>query len=209
MASRLNHPVIFALLALSWLGVVGLGIKTLTNYETGAGDPGAAPKNWPSQSRIQPSDDLATLVMVAHPQCPCTRASIDELAQAMARVQGKARAYVLFLKPKDAAKDWEKTALWHAAAAIPGVTVLTDPEGRETNLFNLKTSGHTLLFNKGRLLFSGGITASRGHSGDNAGESAIVSLLNGGGSVRNQTLVFGCSLLDPGKLRVATACSKN
>jgi hypothetical protein len=55
------------------------------------------------------------------------------------------------------------------------------------------------------LLFSGGITAARGHAGDNAGRSELVSLLNGGpvapaatlnrgGSARDATSVFGCPL---------------
>ena len=32
----------------------------------------------------------------------------------------------------------------------------------------------------GKLTFQGGITAGRGHQGDNAGETAVVSLLRGG-----------------------------
>jgi hypothetical protein len=46
----------------------------------------------------------------------------------------------------------------------------------------------------GRLLFSGGITAARGHSGDNAGREAIVALLAGAPTDRTQTPVFGCKL---------------
>ena len=208
MPSRLKNQVTTALLAFLWLGLVGFGIRILVSYETAPGQPGITPKEWPRESQIPRANDLATLIMVAHPQCPCTRASLDELAQAMAVVNGKASACVLFLKPKNSPNEWEKTDLWSAAAAIPGVTVLADIDGREAALFHVETSGHTLLYDKeGRLLFSGGITASRGHSGDNAGESAIVSLLTGSGSGRNRTLVFGCSLLDPSKQRLATACS--
>jgi len=58
------------------------------------------------------------------------------------------------------------------------VTIVTDADGAEANRFGAETSGHTLLFDFGRrLLFSGGITDSRGHTGDNAGESAIVALI--------------------------------
>jgi hypothetical protein len=46
----------------------------------------------------------------------------------------------------------------------------------------------------GRLLFSGGITGSRGHAGDNAGRTAILALLHREASGRNDTFVFGCSL---------------
>jgi hypothetical protein len=47
---------------------------------------------------------------------------------------------------------------------------------------------------EGNLLFSGGITAARGHEGDNAGRSAIISCLTKSEAERNQTPVFGCSL---------------
>ena len=57
------------------------------------------------------------------------------------------------------------------------------------------TSGQTLLFDRdGDLIFSGGITGGRGHSGDNAGRDAIVSLVESGESTLDETPVFGCSL---------------
>jgi hypothetical protein len=118
----------------------------------------------------------------------------------MAHVQGKVRAYVLFYSPRDSRADWQNTDLRRTAAQIPGVTVLSDIDGAEAERLGAETSGHTFLFDpSGRLLFNGGITASRGHSGDNAGESAIVSLINDDTSKRSQTFVFGCSLKDPAR----------
>ncbi len=139
--------------------------------------------------------------MLAHPKCPCTRASIGELAQIVAETQGKLTAYVLFTKPQGAGADWDDTELRRSAAAIPGVTVVTDADGSEARRFGAETSGHTLLFDPdGALLFSGGITASRGHAGRNAGESAIIAAVNGGRSDSAGTPVFGCSLIrQPGE----------
>jgi hypothetical protein len=134
--------------------------------------------------------------MLAHPHCPCTRASIGELAQIMADTQGKLNAFVLFIKPTGAGTDWDDTELRRSAAAIPGVTVSTDADGAEAARFGAKTSGHTLLFDgTGALLFSGGITASRGHAGRNSGESAIIAVVNGKRADRARTPVFGCSLI--------------
>jgi hypothetical protein len=122
---------------------------------------------------------------------------MDELAQVIARIQNKARVYVLFYTPSGSGLDWKNTDLRRTAEKIPGVTVLSDADGVEAQRFGAETSGHTFLFDRtGRLLFSGGITASRGHSGDNAGESSIVSLINNGTSGRANTLVFGCLLKD-------------
>jgi hypothetical protein len=194
--SQAKTTLATVLFLVGWIVAVCLGSRTLLNYESRPGRIGTVPQNWPG-SRIQRAHHRATLVMLAHPHCPCTRASVGELAQIMAQAEDRIAAYVLFLKPEGSSSDWEKTDLWRSAAAIPGVTVLPDVDGAEARRFGVETSGHTVLFdNEGRLLFSGGITGSRGHSGDNAGRSAIVSLLRNHRADRAQSSVFGCSLLD-------------
>jgi hypothetical protein len=113
----------------------------------------------------------------------------------MAQAQGRVTAYVLFLKPTGSSTDWEKTDLWQSAVRIPGVNVVVDDNGIEARRFHAVTSGQTALYDiDGHLLFSGGITSARGHSGDNAGRSAIVSLLNTADADRKETAVFGCPL---------------
>lgn len=169
------------------------------NYESAPGGVGIVPSNWPAESSVRLSTSGKTLIMLAHPHCPCTRASVGELAKVMAQIQGKVRAYVLFLKPQNSDNSWDNTELRRSAAEIPGVTVLSDIDGVEARHFGAETSGHTLLFDHaGRLLFSGGITEARGHAGGNAGESAIISLVNTHTSDRAKTLVFGCSLMERG-----------
>jgi hypothetical protein len=56
------------------------------------------------------------------------------------------------------------------------------------------------------LLFSGGITASRGHAGGNAGESAIVALVNHQTPAQTETLVFGCALANRGPTEPTALC---
>ncbi|MGH8048848.1 MAG: RedB protein [Chthoniobacterales bacterium] len=186
-------------LALLWLAAVGCGTGILLVYDYTPGEAeGGIPKSWAASSRIPHSANLPTLIMFAHPQCPCTRASIGELAVLMAQCQGKVNAYVAFFQPKGSGADWTHTDLWRSAAAIPGVTVLADEDGREAADFEATTSGHVVLYDAGgRLLFSGGITESRGHSGDNEGRSAIVEVLKHGGPSGHTTPTFGCSLLNP------------
>ncbi len=177
-----------------WALVTGVGLHFLWKYANAPGPTVTVPSNWPSESHVRPATDRATLVMLAHPHCPCTRASIGELARLMAQAQGRVTAYVLFVKPAHSAENWEKTDLWQSAASIPGVNVIVD-DGTEALRFHAVTSGQTALYDvAGHLLFSGGITASRGHSGDNAGRSAIVSLLNTGEADQTETAVFGCPL---------------
>jgi hypothetical protein len=178
-------------------GSIHLYCWILWGYENRPGVSAEAPLLWPAESRIQRATDRATLVMLAHPHCPCTRASIGELASLMAHSQGRLNAYVLFLKPEGFTEEWEKTDLWESAVMIPGVTAMIDDGGAEARRFHAATSGQTILYGAdGRLLFTGGITGSRGHAGDNAGRSSIVSLVNAGTAERTETFVFGCPLFD-------------
>lgn len=181
-----------------WLTLTAIGLWFLWGYENAPGEAGNPPQQWPSVSRIQLGRSNPTLVMLAHPRCPCTRASIGELARVMAHGQGRLSAYVLFIKPAGFDKDWEHSDLWESAAGIPGVNVVSDPDGLEARLFNAATSGQTVLYNTGgQLIFSGGITGARGHHGDNAGQSAIIAIVNATVPERNQTAVFGCPLFNP------------
>jgi hypothetical protein len=141
--------------------------------------------------------------MIVHPHCPCSRASVGELARIMAVCQGWAAARVLFVKPAGFEPDWVRTDLWDSAAAIPGVEVVRDDDGRMARGFGAKTSGDTLLFDaKGELLFHGGITEARGHWGDSSGQAAIIALVGAQKSPADErtasvdTLVFGCPLFD-------------
>jgi hypothetical protein len=187
-----------------WLLTVGVGLGMLWDYSISPGVAGTPPDRWPEGSSIRPRGDGFTLVVVAHPHCPCSRATIGELAAVMARANGPVTAYVLFVQPAGFAEEWVKTDLWRSAAAIPGVTAIRDERGDEARRFGAETSGQTLLYDRsGLLLFSGGITAARGHYGDNAGMSAVASLIGSGKSERTGASVFGCPLFDP-----SSRCSK-
>jgi hypothetical protein len=192
---------LWAVIGVLWLVVVGGGMVVLRNYENTAGVAGDPPPNWPVQSRIPRTAGLPTIVVMGHPKCPCTRATIGELAVVMTRLHNRAAAVVVFVRPRGTPDGWDDTDLRHSAAEIPGVTVMTDLDEVEVDRFNAEVSGQTMLYDAGgRLLFSGGITASRGHSGDNAGRSSIISFVTDGTAELTRTPVFGCALRAPKSL---------
>jgi hypothetical protein len=186
----------FAAAALVWLACVGTGLWALWAYDNRPGVSASAPGRWPAETTLTRSADRPTMLVVAHPQCSCTRASLDELAEILARASSRRpRTYVLFLKPSSVEEGWEQTDLWRRAAALPDVTVLRDDGGVEAHRFGVETSGQTMLYDdRGTLIYSGGITGSRGHAGENAGELALVALLTHGHAERRTAGVFGCSL---------------
>lgn len=181
-----------------WLAMVAVGLGALWSHATSPGATGSASLSWPANTALALHRDRFTLVMFAHPRCPCTRASIGELDRLMADCAGRIDAHVVFFKPPAADPAWNESGLPASAARIPGVRTHWDVQGVEAARFQAETSGDTLLFDpSGHLLFRGGITSARGHSGDNTGRDAIVKLVGGGAPRLNFTPVYGCSITDP------------
>ena len=113
----------------------------------------------------------------------------------MARVGDRVVAYVVFVVPPEDASAWTETDLWARASSIRGVSAVRDEGGVEADRFQAWTSGETVLYGAdGHMLFAGGITGSRGHAGDNAGEEALVAAILGHSDSLPNTPVFGCAL---------------
>jgi hypothetical protein len=184
-----------------WLGIVGTGLGVVARYDNTAGVAASAEGSWPSGTRLQRDTSGPTLVMFAHPRCTCSRASLSELAEILARATHRPRTYVVFVSRGGLIEGPETDDLWQRASRIAGATVVRDDRGMEDRIFGAETSGQTFLYDAtGRLRFSGGTTGSRGHAGDNAGRATLLAWLNNGAATRAATAVFGCSLFAPGDL---------
>lgn len=187
--------LLWALAGVIWLSATGVGLALLSQYANTPAPEREDAAQWPVESRISRSDKVPTLILFAHPRCPCTRATLGELEKIIADCQGQVEPWVVFYRPHAANEDWAETDLQQTAKAIPSVHVMTDAGGDEARLFKANTSGQTLLYDKnGQLLFNGGITFARGHAGDNAGRAAIVSILKDRSPGYRHTPVFGCSI---------------
>jgi hypothetical protein len=179
----------------AWLAVVLSGMVAVWRYKLTPTAPHEPPERWPTASLVAPTPGGATLVMVAHPKCSCTRASLAELSRLMTDVHGRATAHVLFVKPAGVPAGWEATDTMRMAAAIAGVAVHVDYDGVEARRFGATVSGYLLAYDaSGRLIFHGGITGARGHEGDNGGRRRLVALLTTGTADRADSPTFGCDL---------------
>jgi hypothetical protein len=186
---------------LLWLGAVVVGLAALEEYKSRPGTRGDTPSLLTEPSAVADSGGRPRLMMFLHPQCPCSRASLNELAEIIGREPGKVALEVIFVKPKGVGADWTKTSLCERAAAIPEARLIED-DGALARRFGAETSGYVVLYDAaGKLLFSGGITQSRGHEGESAGRHAIIALLNGEPDAASgaKTPVFGCPLFAPGE----------
>jgi len=179
-----------------WLVVIVAGFSVLAHEEFTPVKATLSVADFPVGSAIPLASDKPTLILFLHPHCPCSRASLHELDELLAETQGRVSVTFAFVVPRGVPSDWEQGDLWNAATRMPGAHVFRDFGGVEARRFHIIGSGHTLLYDpSGKLVFSGGITPSRGHEGDNSGRAAIVSLVLTGHSLVSRTPVFGCALL--------------
>jgi hypothetical protein len=180
-----------------WGVVVVSGILFLEAYAARPGDLGTQVGRWLAQSRIQLDDRRPNLLIFLHPRCSCSRASLAELAYIMDRCRDRVSVHAVLLGTTFLDR-WGQSEIERDLASLPTVRVYPDREGVEARRFGVATSGHALLYDSGgQLLFSGGITAARGHVGDNFGRAAVLDrILNIKGG-RASSSVFGCPLRTP------------
>ena len=135
------------------------------------------------------------LVMALHPRCPCSRSSIGELSRLTSKFHDDLKCVVLVYKPGDATDNWLETDLVAVVRQLPDTDVVVDDDGRQALRLGMKTSGSVILYSpQGIPQFWGGITAGRGHFGDNLGSDAISAVMHGQQPTQRSQPVYGCQI---------------
>jgi hypothetical protein len=192
----LSRGRIINLMILSVLAA-GFGLHVFIEHKGKPAMAGAVPETWPRNDSLVLSLQDPSLVMFAQPRCPCTKASIRQLATLTSQASGKFHASVVFCEPEDPSEMWTNTPTTRLARSIPGVHVVWDRGGRLAHRFGVETSGHTVLYHaNGRLLFSGGIAGEHGRSESKGFDIVLNQVNQGPGAVGTKTKVFGCSLFE-------------
>lgn len=198
MRPRRNRNVILTALLIAWGSTIAWGMTWFQNYESTPGPATLTSGEWPADSGIRFIPGRINIVMLAHPRCPCTRASIDELKALLDRCPDQATAHILFWTPRDAGPDWTQTDLWTRARSMANVQAHVDEMGVEARRFGAATSGHVLIFKgDGTRIYSGGLTTARGQSADGQTAAVICGLIDNSLPAPAELPVFGCPLYDP------------
>lgn len=171
----------------AWAALVGLGLQAYFRYQVNPGERGAEQLQWPTASTLPRSTTTPTLIMFVHPSCPCSRASIAELASIVTSTKVRPRIVVVFVT------DEAGGHLWDSVGEIAGAERILDPSELEAARFGARTSGYVVVYDaEGRLAYAGGLTGSRGHVGDNMGKRSVQGVLEGLAPVDARYGVFGC-----------------
>lgn len=187
------------MIVLLWTALVLSGLGLLWLYESTPGPAVHPPSRWPADSILERSDKAPTLVLFAHPGCPCTLSSMSLLSGVLPRFDGRVRTVVAVNRPSESQEGWEGPGWRSALGRLTQASVVYDVDGAEARRFGIVTSGHVVLYGlDGRLRFSGGISAGRSHRDDNPGLEALERALDEEGPRPEELVarapVFGCAL---------------
>ncbi|MGI8905335.1 MAG: RedB protein [Candidatus Sumerlaeaceae bacterium] len=203
----LKLPIHIIIIAVLWFGSLCVGSYAMLSYEFGAKEASAPAGNWPHDTAYFRNPHKPTLLTFLHPRCPCSKATLGELALLVAASGERLDTRVIFVEPEGIIEDWPNNNLRQAASEIPGVTITFDHLGAQAQKFHASVSGETFFYDpEGSLLFSGGITGSRGHSGANPGRTAITSLVHNENPEVRTSKSFGCQLFHTQSACCQTSC---
>lgn len=178
-----------ALLAI-WLSAVIGSSWILHRYEATPGGTAARPTPKPPQKLAN------ALLVFAHPQCPCTQASLQNVER-FHRDHPEIRAELVLVIPKGAPKEFAEgpTLQWHRKN--PWATLVRDEQGAMARSYGATTSGHVIYIDEtGRTRFNGGVTRGRGLVGDSTALRNLYQAVSvNGAKLAQNGSVFGCSLL--------------
>ena len=179
---------------LIWLALVASGYAWLLRYSFAPGPAATVPHLIPPGLAWPEPTTRAGLFLTLHPRCPCSRATVRELAKILSRAPHLSDVTVLMYKPAKEADSWPDGDLLEECRRM-NCRILPDADGRlAASLGVSRQAVSCFTMRRGKLRFRGGITSARGHEGDNAGERAIIEILRGYPHSYNSLPVFGCSL---------------
>ena len=88
----------------AWALTIGAGLAILWAHADAPGPPATADATWPAAASVERDTRTRVLLLFLHPQCPCSRATLGELARLLAGAQTPVANLDLVLARWDAAR---------------------------------------------------------------------------------------------------------
>jgi len=172
-------PGIVRYLVLIWCTGIATGFALLFAHGAKPNLQVPSANCWPCDVEIERLKDVSTLLFFVHPQCPCTFASLAELERVVAQPDISLQIIVILDCPTEKLDEWLQTAVAKRAKGISNARILVDSDGQLASKFRASVSGQCLLYSpNGKLVFQGGLTASRGHEGESFGQALLIQMLS-------------------------------
>ena len=191
---RDKNSKLLLILSVLWSIALLCGFILIAWYTNRAGEASFPPRSLSKTMPISLNQQYQ-LLMFIHPKCACSRSSIRELERLISRCPDSISCTFFCYLPSKKASQWSNSDIIKSTRSIPDSKTIYDIDGMWAKKFDAKTSGQVLLYDSaGMLLFSGGITAGRGHEGENTGRSFITNVVRNNSNESMQCPVFGCPI---------------
>lgn len=191
----------------AWLVACSASSVLVMSRDFQPGPVGPSLSTWPAETALVRSDQKTTVAVFLHPKCMCTRATVTQLMRTLETHPQVNVQVVIFVPPNQIGaerKEWEESKYVNLLrTAVPPISIVFDPGGKEAQRFGALTSGTVLVYNsQGHEIFRGGITNRRGGEENNPGLQRFARVLAGGEALQDpvrSSPVFGCALVSSKK----------
>ena len=109
-------------LLIVWGLVIGSGMLLFEIYSFQPGQAGSPPAWWPEESLIPRDADRSTLLIFLHPRCPCSQASVEELAYILSQTRRRVTPHALLFSPTH---PWRQRARPASKRRLPPYPIFT------------------------------------------------------------------------------------
>src|SRR5262249_48877716 len=107
----------------AWGFAAAGGVLLMAADAVDPGDPGAPPARWPAGAAGPLDGRRPRLLIFLHPRCPCSRASLGELAALLDRCGDRVAARAVVFRPRYGREGWFPPDLRTALGEISGLEV--------------------------------------------------------------------------------------
>jgi hypothetical protein len=183
------------LLAVAWTAASVLSWSLLLSHTYQPVVATGGINEWPSSLEPTDRDGRIRVILFAHPLCPCTRATIAELDEALGSRRTNVNTTIVFVTAGLAEPDIYDSPTVAAARRLLNVTLRFEDNTAFASRIGATTSGELFVFDgAGKRVFHGGITAGRGHRGRSPGRERFEQALEGILVDHEESPLFGCRL---------------
>jgi hypothetical protein len=109
-----------------WVLLLAGGWHALLRHEFTPGPGDGGPEHWPAQTALVRDPARMTLVLFALRNCPCTRATLGELEEILARAAEQVNVQIVLVSPEETSDDRVGAGIEALAESLPGVRVRID-----------------------------------------------------------------------------------
>lgn len=200
MSLKFVSKCLIPVLTVVWSAGLLAGSVWLIDHSSKPGEVELNIKSWPTETHLAQHSGKPQVLVFVHPMCSCSEVTLAEMSSLFQRLNTPCEISLVISTTDHTSIPENRVHGFETWCQQVGAHLVWDFGRSEARRFGVTTSGHVFLFSSdGNLQFQGGVTAGRGHHGENPGLSSLVELLTNTQprkSSRDCFQTYGCPLFE-------------